>query len=194
MYKLGFDIDEVVCKTGERIESFLLEKHGVELDMSTVKDHNFTKHPLYEEYPEVFEELFKEFRDVAFFNPCNPYKKGVNTLRKLYKKGHYLYFISSRPKGDEEKTARWFRSHKIPFHAIYHVDRKGEKGVVGRQLNLDFYVDDHIDDIESMLKYKKRWTKGVFLFDKPWNKYYTNDMVRRVFDWNDIFNIINIPG
>lgn len=194
MYKLGFDIDEVLVKTMDKAQKYLYNEFGVELDFNTITEFRLNEHPLYEEYSEAFESLFEKFQDMDFFDDCSPYGEAVKVLKKLNKKGHELYFISNRPKNGEEKTALWFRKHKIPFTKIYHTNFHREKGSVGRQLNLDFYVDDRPKDIESMLKYKHRWTKGLFIFDKPWNKDYYDSKVGRIYDWYDILNVINIPA
>ena len=193
MYKLGFDVDEVICKTFDCIREYLNDNFGFDFDPETVEIHDFNEHPLYQEQKKAFEALYEEFKNMDFFKDCDAYERGVRVIKNLYKKGHHIYFISNRPQGGEEATAKWLRKHSIPFHKILHAGYKVEKGFYGRQLNLDFYVDDRPEDIESMLKYKNKWSKGLFLFDKPWNRYYNNDNVKRISDWDDIFNTINIP-
>lgn len=193
MYKLGFDLDEVLVKTLDRVREYLTNEFGFDIEPETITDFRFYKHPLYEENQEAFESLFEKFKDMSFFESCKPDKTGVKTLKQLQRKGHTLYFISNRPKGREEETAKWFRKYKIPFNKIFHTNFDTDKGFVGRHLNLDFYVDDRVEDIESMLKYKNRWKKGIFIFDKPWNRHYHNNRVGRLYDWQEVMHIVNNP-
>ena len=90
MYKIGFDVDEVVSLTLERIREYLYKEHGFDIEPETIKDFKLHTHPLYEEHTDAFEALFAKFKDMSFFDSCIPEKGASKALRQLYKKGHYL--------------------------------------------------------------------------------------------------------
>jgi uncharacterized HAD superfamily protein len=193
MYNLGFDIDEVICKTFDHIRNYLYNNFEFDFDPETVKTHDFDKHPMYEEQKDAFDALFKEFKNPNFFKECAADKAGVDIIKRLYRKGHRIYFISNRPQGTEKETIMWFKENKVPFHKVVHTGYNVGKGVYGRKLKLDFYIDDRSEDIDSMLEHKNKWSKGIFLFDKPWNRHYSNKRVGRLKDWDSVFKAIDIP-
>lgn len=47
-----------------------------------------------------------------------PIKEAVKAIQKLYDQGHQIVFHTSRPKRNEEVTAKWLKKHKFPYHHL----------------------------------------------------------------------------
>jgi uncharacterized protein len=170
--KLGFDLDEVIVALCDVLLKYLNE----EFDLSWTMD-NFICHSLnrnvYHEDKDIDDKI--KVRAIEIVNDpdiqlsAKPCKGAPSFIRKLRKEGHSIHIITARQIGTEENTMKWLRKYKIPFNSIHHVGINGEKGFLGRVLNLDFYVDDNEKHLESMYRYKKRWAKGLVLMTRPWN-------------------------
>lgn len=194
--KLGFDLDEVVCNLTDLLSLYLKETYGIEwtkedfksyglLENSYKTDQEFSKH--------VAEDLIEKANDSEFQLKAEPYKEAAESIRLYKRQGHSIHFISCRP-GDKSFTARWLRKYKIPFDTLHNIGHNGKKkGYLGRSLNLDMFVDDLERHLESMWIYKKRWRKGLLLFDRPWNQgQYDASKFKKVYSWDEIDRHIGI--
>jgi uncharacterized HAD superfamily protein len=120
-------------------------------------------------------------------------EEGKQVIRLLKRGGHSIHFITSRSKKFKELTIQWLRNNKILFDSINFVGHNGEKGVVARSLNLDFFLDDLEKSLESLYKYKKRWRKGLCLLDKPWNAdYIDGSRFIRMKNWQAVYRHLGI--
>lgn len=168
--KLGFDLDDVVVNTTGTIRTYLNKKY--KLDYTGFINYNFlenTFHPDEETNKEIIIDIIDKASDDVFITKAKPFKEAIECIKKLKKAGHSIHYITARNIGAEYQTALWLRKHHIPFDSIHNVGQGNEKGMFGRSLNLDFYMDDLEINLESMFKYKKRWRKGLALFTQPWN-------------------------
>jgi len=188
--KLGFDLDEVVVALCD----VLLEHLNKEFDLNWTID-DFVVYDLLENNYHHDEEhngniakrAIEVVSNIDIQITAKPYKEAPPFMRKLKKEGHSIHFITARKRGEENKTVNWLRKYKIPFDSVHHLGYGGEKGPVGRMLNLDFYIDDHEKHLESMYKYKKRWAKGLALMTKPWNiDSYDSSKFVRINDWIEL--------
>ena len=170
--RLGFDIDEVVCNLADEFEKYILKTYNIEWPIDCFTYFKFSRcnfHENIEMNRKIIDDLNITANDPGFQSKAKPYKDAVVTLRRLKKQGHTLHFITNRPVVNENATIKWFRVNKIPYDSL-DVIGKYEKGMVGRALNLDFYLDDLEEHLESMYLHKSRWRKGLGLMTKPWNK------------------------
>jgi uncharacterized HAD superfamily protein len=51
-------------------------------------------------------------------------------------------YVSARPI-DETITAEWLKRNGFPNSPVYHVEPKGSKVNIVRELSLDYFIDDH---------------------------------------------------
>lgn len=190
MLKLGFDVDEVICLTLDKVLRYLKDTWDIELSRESVHFFEFHKHPALKQRYDVVADIHNQFNEMSldFYKDCLPDVDGVKVIRQLNQQGHKIHFISSRPGGAEAKTAIWLRKHGIPFNSVKHVDKSANKGRVCKNLELDFYIDDHSVCLDSALSFKKSWPNGLLLLDKPWNKDYNNEKVLRVYNWNEVLH------
>lgn len=196
--KLGFDIDEVVCDLTSCLTKYIKENYGCDWALEDwhdydLGDYDYTGCGDEETNERIIADLWDRSYDFGFLNTCQPIEGAVKALKSLKKRGHTLHYITTREKGKEHLTISWLREHSIPFDTVHHVGHGGEKGFVGRALNLDFFVDDLEKNLKSMLRYKKRWKKGLVLLDKPWNRtLYDGSKFIKLNNWKQIIRHIGI--
>ena len=172
--KLGFDLDEVIVALCDLLVDYINEEFNLQWTVDDfvtydILKNNYVTHD--EEYnSEIAKTTLSVVKNIDFQINAKPYEDAPKLIRNLKKEGHTVHFITARDKGVEDKTIQWLRKYKIPFDSVHHLGPGGEKGPVGRALNLDFYIDDHELHLESMYKYKKRWAKGLALMTKAWKR------------------------
>lgn len=168
--KLGFDLDDVVVDTVGAIRSYLNEAHGIEY--TGFINYNFVGnifHSDKEVNKKIVIDVVEKASNNLFLAKAKPHKDGIECIKKLKKAGHSIHYITARNIGAEYESAMYLRKYNIPFDSIHNVGHGNEKGMYGRSLNLDFFLDDLESNLESMIKYKKRWRKGLALFTQDWN-------------------------
>lgn len=194
--KLGFDLDEVVIALCNKLVEYMKNEYNIEWSVEDFVKYDLTK-SVYSKDPEYNEKItngvIKTVCDPKFQITAKPFEGVPAIIRRLKKEGHTLHFVSCRKYGAESYTVKQLREHSIPFNSIHHLGYGGDKGMVGRSLNLDFFIDDHEEHLISMYKYKKRWKKGLLLFDRPWNRDSVDaSKFTRVKNWKEITRHLGI--
>jgi len=196
--KLGFDIDEVVCDLTKYLSNYLNENYGldwrvenwitydlIKCDYSGCGDEKFNE--------EIAGDLLSKAYDLNSLRKCPVVEGAARSLQLLKRGGHTLHFITTRELKKENITIDWLRANKIPFDSVHHVGHGGQKGFIGRALNLDFFLDDLEKNLNSMLIYKKRWKKGLALLDRPWNRnLYDGSKFIKLNNWNQVVRHLGI--
>ncbi|HLD90870.1 MAG TPA: hypothetical protein VI911_07660 [Patescibacteria group bacterium] len=188
---IGIDVDEVVCDLLSSILDSIHLKWGVKNTISTFAEYNFFSNN-YTECDEtnksIAEDIIAWVNDTAYLYNAPPYYGVSETIKKLFAFGHDVHFITARPEAALLATQKWFDTHAIPYTSLHALGHGSNKGLLGRQLGLNVYIDDHAVNIESMLEH----TKAVnFLIDRPYNKWYINSKVIRISKLQDIFKYID---
>lgn len=189
--KLGFDIDDVICDLVTPLSAYIKEKYA-NVDWANTPYVRFDNCACSEDPEEndvIARDIMTTARDPEFQASLLPFDDAVMAIKRYKKLGHSIHFITARL-CSKEQIAVWLRANKLPFDSI-HTDpgdgKKHEKGKLGRVLNLDMYVDDLEENLLSMWRYKKRWRKGLLLFDRLWNQGpYDASKFTRVHNWGEI--------
>jgi len=194
--KLGFDIDGILADMGtalvDNMNSEFGLSHGVEI---------FVHHDLFKNKYVEDEELNKEIAEFMHANvirnhrvvsKLEAYEDAVLAIRKISRQ-HSVHFITGRPVDQQNTCIDWLRKNNIPFTSSHAVGQAA-KGMTGRALNLDFYIDDEVKHLESMYKFKNRWRKGLALYRQPWNMNDAIDLSKYLsFDnWKDVIRHLGI--
>lgn len=196
--RFGFDLDEVVVDLTSEIAVFLSSMYGINWPIECFAEYGIDKCKFNED-PEYNSEIIKSVTD-TINDPliqleAKPIENAVEVLHKFKRMGHKLYYITHRPKQNQPLTYKWLRRNDIPFDELVMVDQSKQKGVWGMRYRLDMYVDDLQDNLKSMWNFKKRWRKGLLLFDRPWNStYIDSSKFIRVMDWNGILRHVGIQN
>jgi uncharacterized HAD superfamily protein len=196
--KLGFDLDEVVVDLTAEFTLYLESTYGLEWPIDCFVDYNFAKCAFTSDdelNKEIAKDMVRVANDPNFQDNAKPMPGAVRTLQELKKTGHKLYFITARPKQNQPYTFRWLRKNNIPFDGLEVIGQEEEKGVYGRRLNLDMFVDDLESHLESMYRHKNRWKKGLVLYTRPWNVgAYDATRFVRVDNWKQIIRHVGIQN
>ena len=192
---LGFDIDECVSDLTTVLTKYLNDEYNIRwtkedfdfyglLDLEFSTDDGFNK--------EIAEDLIIKANSADVQSLAEPVEGAVKYLNLLKRKGHKLFFISSRYEKEEETTMKWFKKYKIPYDRIIHTGKEISKGIVGRQLKLDLYVDDLEKHLEEMVKYQSKHRYGLLLFNRPWNKRSIDaSKFTRIYNWAEIYRKVD---
>jgi uncharacterized HAD superfamily protein len=187
--RLGFDIDEVVCDLFGPLMETIEEEYGVTISKDQIKSYD-----LRNEYSgdkeldlEIAGRLMYLATDTGFLMGCKPYEDAAKVLKELRHGGHQLHYISSRPANSVTDNKRWLRWYNIPFDSVTCMGHGTAKGKIAKRYSLDFFIDDYVPNLESMLKYKDRWRKGLLLMDRPWNQGpFDATKITRVYNWKEV--------
>jgi uncharacterized HAD superfamily protein len=194
--KLGFDIDGVVARMDIALVAAMNEEFGLNYGPEIFVHHNLFKNT-YVEDEKLNEEIAQFMRKNVIYDKkvvanLEPYEDAAIAIRQ-FNRQHTIHFITGRPVEQQDTCVSWLRANNIPFTSVHAIGR-ADKGMVGRSLNLDFYIDDELKHLESMYKYKNRWRKGLALYRQPWNLKNQVDLSKYLtFDnWKDIIRHLGI--
>ena len=202
--KLGFDIDGIVADMAKAMVEHMNKEFNLNHTPEVFKKHKIFDNEYVddsEENEKVADSIFKGvIENPEAIITIEPHEDAKEAIKKLVRAGHSIHFITARAQFLRESTTEWFRINKIPFDSIHVVGKNGRrgnlvsKGQTARILNLDFFIDDFIDHLGDMYKYKNRWRKGVGLFTRPWNINEPFDASRfiRFNEWNEVIRHLGI--
>jgi uncharacterized protein len=196
--RLGFDLDEVVVNTSEKIVDFIQTEYGIEWSRECFNELRFEGctfiHNNEELNKKIQQRLVGVANDPDLQSEAEPIEGARDVLQKLAHSGHKIFFVTSRPKRNQPSTFKWLRKHDIPFDKLVTLGTK-PKGPYAKKFNLDMFVDDQVKNLESLLRHKKRWRKGLLLYDCPWNlNGVDGTKFIRVYNWLDILRQVGVAN
>ena len=119
LYRLGFDIDEVMSTTSDVLIKHAKVEYGV--DFKKEYYNNMIEAAYIPGDPEKSRSIgLKLIEDVQMphiQNQAIPFKDSPKTILKWKNLNHKIYFVSARPIGNEEHTIKWLNNYGIPFDA-----------------------------------------------------------------------------
>jgi uncharacterized HAD superfamily protein len=196
--RLGFDVDEVICALCDVMVEWMNNEYGIDWCAEDFKIFALDKN-IYSEDLEFNDKITAGLLDLVFDldfqSTAEPTEGAPEFIKELKKRGHSIHYITCRKHGAEDVTAKWLREHNIPFDSVHHLGAtlNVEKGMLGRALNLDFYMDDLEKHLLSMYVHKKRWRKGLMLWTRPWNEYSLDtSKFARADKWADVLRHLGI--
>lgn len=196
--RLGFDLDEVVVDLITQFKQHLELTFGLDWSYDCFVNYNLVDCVFHHDEDlntRIIEDMLLMANDAEFQFVAEPLAGAQNALQHLKRAGHKLFYITSRPVQNQPLTFKWLRKYDIPFDGLEVVGHDQPKGLYGRKLQLDMFVDDLHKHLESMWLYKKRWRKGLLLFDKPWNSaYIDSSRFKRVHNWKEILRHIGVQN
>jgi len=198
--RLGFDIDEVISNLLAQMKGYIKKTWNIDYDFSKAYGYDLlnTKYTPDDEYNKVIgKELVRVVNDPKFQFRSKPYEGAQEVIQKLSNMGHEIYYITSRPISlrGYNYTKSWLFNYGFPCDFLYMTGHHIEKGLPANDLGLDFFIEDQIKHVNSLLKYKKEWKKGIILMNKPWNVDYElintyHAHVSRLDTWKDVGNYV----
>ncbi len=185
--RIGFDLDEVVVDLTGPLVKLANDHYDLELSRDSFQIYDFKNNVYVDDTKlndEIIDFLIYYANDEEFQFKAEPCAGAVNTLLYLNWLYHTIYFITSRPVENKGTTEDWLRKYNIPHAELIVLGYGVEKGPAGKHNHLDFFLDDRISHLESMLKHKRDWPGGLFVIDRPWNRY--SEKFNRIYDWSEV--------
>lgn len=192
--KIVVDIDDVLADTMPQFIAFFREFYNQDFldeDASKFEYLGF----LGKTKEEATEKLFK-FYESEYFEATQPIEKAQDVLKKL-RIEHELYALTSRPYAVKNQTEEWIEKYfpniftEILFNndhtkESFSLDKLKSKAEICKDLDAHVLIDD-------LLRFTNNSHEelNVYLLDKPWNKGEIQKNVKRVSDWDAIFDIIS---
>ena len=115
-------------------------------------------------------------------------------LKKLREEGHKIVIITARrdcdldtEKGCEKRkiSEEWLRTHEISYDKICYVgDLSKVKFILDHKI--DVFIDDSVKNLDEISK-----MIPTICFDEKYNRNYSNDNMKRLGSWKEIFDYIN---
>lgn len=193
---LGFDLDEVIGQTAQMAINHMNDVFQCNFSTDILKSFYFDENEFSDDPDEqqaVVDTLLNAVFNRELMATVEPYPEAVKILNKLKHQGHKIFIITKRPTSDEEMTVNWLHTHNIPYDRLALTQHEG-KGVAAKKFKLDFFVDDLEDNLYELYSSQARWSKGLFLMTRPWNRdnYIDTTRITRLDDWNDILKAVSI--
>lgn len=170
--RIGFDIDGVLADFCTAYETLIVKQ---------TKRNDFPKWtrdegPVTWNWPEHFgyskEEVGAAWKHIKnshlFWHDLEALPEAYHFYEWLLDKGplHELYFVTARPGlMVKAQTEQWFKRYFNEFVTVLISD---QKGAIANALSLDYYVDDKLENIESV----QLLSPGTqaFLIDRAYNR------------------------
>ena len=188
---LGFDLDEVVVNLTDMLEKYMKDTYDIYWPAEYFIEYSIMGGTYNEDMKlnkTIQEDLFKIVNSPELQLTAKPFDGAKEAILLLKEEGHKIHFITSRPKTNKHATVEWLQNNDIPFDKLEIIGRGEEKGFYGNKLNLDMFVDDLEKHLVSMFNHKKEWSKGLLLFNRPWNTKDTR--FNRVGGWEEIVDYV----
>lgn len=190
--RLGFDLDDIIADTRTALSDYAFEKFGVELDEEQKK---FFK---WEDMPNINKNLAKEIclkvKDPSFFMELKPIEGAREVLKFLKKKGRSIHIITSRPETSFIFTSKWLKNNDIWYNTLTCC-KANWKPRIAAELKIQSFIDDRVDVMQAFLNFRQstRFLK-LGLMDKDWNHNFKHERVVRLFNWEDVLNLLEVRG
>lgn len=188
---LGFDLDEVVVNLTDRLEKYIKDTYDIYWPAEYFIDYSImggTYNEDMELNKTIQEDLCKVVNSPDLQLTAKPFDGAKEAILLLKEAGHKISFITARPETNTDTTLEWLRNNNIQFDSLKVIGRNKEKGFYGNKLDLDMFVDDLEKHLVSMFNHKKEWSKGLLLFNRPWNTKATR--FNRVDGWKEIMDYV----
>lgn len=112
-------------------------------------------------------------------------KEALDALTSM---GYTIHLVTDRASLDSTQAARiknstyqWLHDNGLPWDSVHF---EGNKAKVVKELGLDFFLDDNIENYDAVEPHCK-----AYLFDQPWN-YQLQDERVRVHGWEQFVRVI----
>lgn len=188
--KIGFDCDDVLLDFRKGLHDYHNNVYGT----------NFERDEYYTDLAKMWDcsEEESKRRVFEFYDTDKhwntPPVLGAPEAIKHLKKYNDLFVITSRPEEIKKKTNEWIDTYfpkmfnDVCFtNQYYGGGAIRSKGEIGKELGLDYFVDDMIHHANDVA----RQGIPVLLFDGPWNREKLDPGIQRVHSWDEIVQILS---
>ncbi len=189
--RIGIDIDGVLTD----VEQWQLDFGGKffsKFNKNVINKDGYEIAEIFNVSAELDEQFWNEY--LYEYVTEEPSRKFANeVIKKLKEKENEIYIITARRFTNENtedgKKMRdividWLKQQKIVYDKIIFAPE--DKLNICLENNIDIMIEDKVENIEKIS------TKlPVICFNAGYNKNCKNDNIYRVYNWYDIYNLIN---
>lgn len=184
--KFGFDIDDTLINLREHAFQLYNKKlnQNVKVDLFHALD-KVEIHELFDMTAEEGSEMWNNSLEEIYFTSCPPYPDAVETLQRLDREGHEIYYITARPEVHGERTIKWMIENKFPVQKdrFYYGMNDEDKVHIIKDLALDYYFDDKPAVLETLTDYPL----NVFAKSQSYNVHLD---IPRITNWSELFELL----
>lgn len=182
MYRLGFDVDDVIVNTMENVVNYI-NHHLPEVNLKLEEVNEYWIEKL---LPPAYEWIVKfAFHDSQMWRNVKMIDGVAEVLEKFYKDGNEIYFCTATTPDNFRKKIK-FLERNFSFFPKDYV-RTHSISIQNKQLlMLDFLVDDYFENLSGDRNYIS------ICYDRPWNRdcFEETGSFYRVKNWQEIYEII----
>ena len=189
--RIGIDIDGVLTD----IEQWQLDVGGrffSKYDKSVVNNEGYEITEIFDISNELDEEFWNEYLyEYVTKEPSRKYASEV--IKKLKDDGNEIYIVTARYLTDRdtddgkrmrEIVVNWLKEQNIYYdEIIFSPENKKENC---KKYNIDIMIEDKVDNINKISS-----IIPVICFHAGYNKECKGNNIYRVYNWYDIYNLIN---
>lgn len=178
--KIGIDIDGVLANFNPKYIDLIIKTTGKDLFPPRPFEIKTWSYPSTYGYTFTDEELTwnKILNNDTFWFALPAYDWTAEAIDQLHGRsirGDFVYFITSRPGVyAKQQTEDWLRTHNSILRPsgwrdyVPTVLITSEKGSAAKLLDLDYYIDDKMENCEDVIGRSPK--TQVYIMDQPWNR------------------------
>lgn len=183
---IGFDLDDILFDFVAPMAKWHNATYGTSHTSNDFFSYEF--HTVWNCEGEEAVDRVWQFYHSDFCKRALPIAGAVEALRQLAQ-NHRLIIVTARPDSMEASTRAWLDTYfpgvfdTVVFTNHYHgSSERRTKSSVCTELGVRLFVEDALHNAEDIAG------AGipVLLFDRPWNRTQTLELVTRVFSWDEI--------
>ena len=186
--RIGIDLDDTITKTDEILFKYAKIYNEEEKILFNInrEEWNLTKAFGWNE--ENIKEFFSKYLK-SIYEEAEIKENAKERINKLKDDGNEIIIITARDtkslKEVHEVCKDWLINNKINVDKIV-VDGE-DKAQKCLENKIDIFIDDNICNCENVYNNLKI---PVLLMNSRYNKDYQNPKIKRVYNWNEIYNEI----
>lgn len=194
-FKIGIDIDNVISDTYTALVGRVNEVFGISIQMEEVITFSYLEENLGIEKERVREFITNSLKREDFSLAIKPYEDAVSIVRKWGSYGYSIHYITARPSSLGEITQKWLEKHGFWLKGAtldlfdesigYKSDVDYKKRIV-EKIGIDVLIEDSRENAQVM-------DIPVLLLDMPWNRGEVPENVKRVSNWGEIEEHMQVP-
>jgi uncharacterized HAD superfamily protein len=186
--RIYVDIDDVLCQTALALTAVLEEHFGRRIAFEEVKWFDLARS--FGLSGADHARLLELAHDPSVLSGYEPVAGAREVLTSWSGRGYDLALCTGRPPSTEAATRAWLAEHRMPYSAVYFVDKYGRhrdedsmdlEDVAAMEFALA------VEDSHEMATFLTRAAGiPVALIDRPWNRTETDARIVRCATWSEV--------
>lgn len=184
--KLGFDIDDTLINLRDYAFHLYNKRLNQQIGLDIFQSLKTVEiHEAFGLTAEEGKRMWNSSSEEIYYTSCPPFPNAIETLQKLDKEGHEIYYITARNKEHGERTKKWLMDNGFPVQEdrFFCGMKDSEKVKIIQKLQLDYYFDDKPEVLETL----SQESLNIYVRDQSYNQHMN---LPRITDWCELHSII----